>query len=576
LRIDRFHADIEVAADGSISVEETLDLSFVGSWNGLIRLIPVENEYRGRRMRLDFSVAGVTDGRGAPLEYEVERAGRYRRVKIWIPGANNTSRTVTVSYSAGGALLHFDADAGDAASDAFGPRDSVGYDELYWNVTGTEWDVPIGQASAAVALPSGVTGVRAHAFTGAYASTEQDAEVETRGGTTVLATTTRSLAPREGLTVGVAWDAGVVARPSAAAKAGRAVLGPDGILERHWPWAFPIVAGFLMFRLWWRRGRDPRTGPIQPQYEPPAGLSPAEAGVVIDDRVDHRDIVATIVDLARQGFLHITEQPRTSRRGDPDFKLTRLREDEEPAKHHERAVLRALFRKARRGQQNMSKLRKTFHSDMDSLVPRLESVLVESGVYSSSPAGIRGGWAVTGIVAAIVLVVGGSMVQVELIGNRFIFPAIGSGIATAAIVLGFGWAMPARTALGAEIRRHLLGFQHFLERVEGPRLKRLEATPDLFEVFLPYAIALGVEKQWAGAFADIHTQPPDWYTGADWSGFDTFILVSAINNLSHSTTGLMNYTPRGAGPTGTVGGMGSFGGGGFSGGGFGGGGGGGF
>ena len=51
------------------------------------------------------------------------------------------------------------------------------HDELYWNVTGDEWDVPVGNASAQIFLPQGVTGVRTNEFTGSYGSRAQNANV---------------------------------------------------------------------------------------------------------------------------------------------------------------------------------------------------------------------------------------------------------------------------------------------------------------------------------------------------------------------------------------------------------------
>jgi len=148
-----------------------------------------------------------------------------------------------------------------------------------------------------------------------------------------------------------------------------------------------------------------------------------------------------------------------------------------------------------------------------------------------------------------------------------------AGIATAVVVCAFGLAMPVHTMEGARALEDALGFEEFLQRVESDRMERIEKTPELFEKFLPFAMALGVEKKWVGAFQGIFTQPPSWYQGGVYGpNFYPMMLVTNLNTMTAQTASVMMSAPRSAGGSGFGGG----GGGGFSGGGFGGGGGGGF
>src|SRR5260370_19520276 len=87
--------------------------------------------------------------------------------------------------------------------------------ELYWNITGDEWEVPIQAASAKIFLPQGVTGVRAPTFTGAYGSREQDAEAEISRPLVELRLR-RSLGVRQGPTPVGGWDTGFVPEPTVA------------------------------------------------------------------------------------------------------------------------------------------------------------------------------------------------------------------------------------------------------------------------------------------------------------------------------------------------------------------------
>jgi hypothetical protein len=142
-------------------------------------------------------------------------------------------------------------------------------------------------------------------------------------------------------------------------------------------------------------------------------------------------------------------------------------------------------------------------------------------------------------------------------------------LSTALIVAGFGAVMPARTIAGARARDRVRGFQEFLARVDAHRLESLPLTPALFERFLPYAIALGVERRWAGAFADICTEPPTWFAGTS-SGdlFDTGSFSNRLGVMGASTAAVMASAPRSSGGSGFGGGGFSWSGGGGGGGGF--------
>ena len=160
LIIQRFEVEIHVFPDGSIEVSETIQPRFIGSWNGIFRTIPVEDNYRGFNRTLFLEPLAVTDERGQPLKHEISRERHYRKFKIWVPGARDAVRTVVLRYRVPNALLFFEE-----------------HDELYWDITGDEWEVPIEAATARILLPAGATGVRAIAYTGAYGSREQDADV---------------------------------------------------------------------------------------------------------------------------------------------------------------------------------------------------------------------------------------------------------------------------------------------------------------------------------------------------------------------------------------------------------------
>ena len=229
LEIERFDAEISVSQSGLVHVSETIRFHFTGSWNGVYRDIPVAYTTPGGfSFRLELDVHSVTGEDGTTLRFEESRERRYRRIKIWVPGAMDVSRTVNLQYSSPNALRFIDADESEF---------ETGHDELYWNVTGDEWEVPIHAASARIVVPPEVTGLQARVYTGGFGSTASNARMrEIESG--FYFETTETLDSREGMTVSMAWDPGVIARPTVAEKVNR-------FFTANWIFLFPIMSSVL-------------------------------------------------------------------------------------------------------------------------------------------------------------------------------------------------------------------------------------------------------------------------------------------------------------------------------------------
>jgi len=551
LTLKSFDEQVVVHPDSTIEVTEILEVKFEGSWNGIYRTIPVE--YRGS-LGLNYTLfiepEGVTDQDGHPLKYEMSRQGQYKRFKIYVPGADNTTKTIVIRYEVLDGLRFF-----------------PDHDELYWNVTGNEWDMAIENATARIELPAGVTGLHAEAFTGGYGQRGQEAEVKVEGNV-VQIRMQRPLAFHEGLTAVVGWDKGFVHPPSVIAKA---IL----FLRSNWPLFLPILAFFIMGWLWYSKGRDPRRNPISVQYEPPEGMSPGEAGTLVDNEVAMRDITATIVDLAVRGFLTIEQTDSSQMLGlvhhkNYVFHRTKAATEWANLKPHEQVMLAALFDGGASDSVSLTDLQNHFYVHLPAIRNRIFDGLMSDGFYLHRPDKLRQGFVGAGVAIGFVMVWGAGFLS-STMGISAV-TTIASGVLTGLIIAGFGYFMSARTVPGERALEKVLGFEDFLGRVEKDQIERIEKTPEMFEKYLPYAMALRVEKKWAGAFQDICKQPPAWYSGPYGSGFAPYLFVTDLNLMSMQAGSAMASSPRSAGGAGGSG----FGGGGFSGGGFGGGGGGGF
>jgi uncharacterized membrane protein YgcG len=545
-RVADFSDTISVHEDGSAAVHERITLAFDGEWHGIHRFIPIEYPgARGTNYTLFLRVTGVTDGSGGKLKYESSNANGFRDLKIFIPDAVDATRTVEIDYTVRNGTRFFED-----------------HDEFYWNLTGNDWPVPIDHASALVRFPSAAAGsLRAQAFTGAYGAAERDATAEVRGAEASFETN-NPLPMRGGMTIDIFIPNGILKEPGAFTRFMWFVGSNPIVFLPFWTFA-------VMFTLWWYKGRDPDPGlSVAPMYEPPAGMTPAEAGTLLEDKVHPRDITCTLVDLAVRGFVKIEEvddKGLVFHHKDYVFHLLKPRDQWGRLVPHERVMLENVF--AGGEVTRLSSLKNRFYRALPAIQEDIKSALKTKGMYLLDPDSANGY-----SIAAIVLMV--APFAVVYFAGYNIFSSfvllIGCGIISAIIWWLFARQMTAKTVQGGRTRIAVLGFQEFMNRVDADRLKRM--PPDTFEKYLPYAMALGVEHHWAQAFAGIVQNPPNWYVSPNGGvGFNPIFFSSSMHSMATDMHQVFVSAPR-ASSTGS-GWSGGGGGGGFSGGGFGGGGG---
>jgi len=551
-RVADFQDHIHVNQDGSAEVTERITLVFVGEWHGIHRTIPVEYPGpNGTNYELYLKVTSVGDGEGGTLKYDSSTSNGFRDLKIYIPGAVDTTRTVEITYQVRNGTRFFDD-----------------HDEFYWNVTGNDWPVPIDHAAATVRFPDSAAGsLRAQAFTGVYGSSERDASAKVDGAEAQFETN-NPLPMRGGITIDVYIPKDILREPGAFTRF-LWFIGGNAVVF------FPLVTLAVMFPLWWYKGRDPDPGvSVAPMYEPPPGISPAEAGTLLDDTIHPRDITSTMVDLAVRGYIKIEETAEKTlifTHKDYIFHLLKpmAQWSDKDLAPHERVMLENVF--AGGAEVRLSNLKNRFYTAVPVIRQDIMSELRNKGIYLLDPESANG----YSIGAAVVILIPFGVFQylgwVNFLNS---IPLLIVCVLIAALVWWlFARVMSAKTVKGGRVRIAVLGFQEFMNRVDAERLKVM--PPTTFEKYLPFAMALGVEHHWAQAFAGIVKDPPQWYVGpgGPYSGFNPIFFSSSMHNMATDMHQVFVSAPR-ASSTGSGWSGGGFGGGGgFSGGGFGGGGG---
>jgi uncharacterized membrane protein YgcG len=586
--VERFTSDIEIQRDGALLVTEAIDVDFqlLSDRHGIFREIPVRYQWDPdpKMVRVyQVDVRSVRDANGGALRYETSNNGANLRIKIGDADKLVVGKqTYRISYAVRGALNPF-----------------ADHDELFWNVNGGDWSVPMRVVSATVrAAFDAFTSVTC--FEGPLGS--QRACQSSFAPQRAAFTATTALPVGSQLTIVTALRKGAVT-----------VLAP--ILERRergieeffdvtpWTMGGALLAMFgglgLVAWRWWTAGRDEREHEtIVAEYEPPEKLRPAQVGLLIDEHADTKDVTATIVDLAVRGYLTITELPASGIFGKKDWSLARTagKAHPEALQPYERTIFDGLFgygamdatqkavvaliqrfsdrvgaAEATRAEfeskptdlVKLSELKQHFYTTLAKAQRELYADSVARRWFAADPQRVRQIYAALGVgaivVAGFLVFWLGSSLGAGLVGLAAVVPAVA--------LLGVAPRMPRKTRAGAELLRRTLGFGHYLEIAETER-QRFAERENIFSEYLPYAIVFGCVEKWARAFKDIDATraTSSWYTGSALGAFAASDLSSSLSSFSNQVSSTIASTPGGSGGSGFSGG-GSGGGGGGGGGG---------
>lgn len=429
-------------------------------------------------------------------------------------------------------------------------------DELYWNATGNGWVFPIDKVTAEVNLPKGVPPdkVAAESYSGSEGSKGTTAEYSIdRQSPRVVFRTTQPLGSYEGLTIVVSWPAGFVQRPSQGAKTVYA-------MQEGMAWIIGLLGLGLLLAYyvvtWSKVGNDPERGTIVPQWDIPENLSPPAIRFVRRMGFDNKAFASALLDMAVKRYIKIVKEDKTYT----------IEKDEEAAQGvlptEEQMAADSLFKMG-----NSIELKNDNHVTIAAALGLLGIDL--NNRYAGKYFARNTGYVFPGL--------GLSALTLWLTAKSSMGPAAAGTLVVPMLIINilFYRLLRCITIPGRRLLDKVEGLRMYLTIAEQDRLNTLnppERTPELFEKFLPYALALDVEHQWAESFADIlakaevdgHPYSPVWYSGGSWSEMGSGQFVSSVGD---SLAGAISSSSTAPGSSSGSGGGGSSGGGGGGGGG---------
>ena len=503
---------------------------------GILRDFPTDYRDRfGNRVSVPFEVRSVQRN-GTPEPWTTERLANGVRVRIGRAESPLSPGThvYLITYRTARQVGHF-----------------ADHDELYWNVNGNGWTFPFDHISAEVYLPKPVPSreLRAEAYTGKQGARGRDYQYMVRDGSAAF-TSTAPLRAYEGMTIVVGFPKGIVGEPGLQRRAGWFLAENKGVAAGFL--GFALMLAFLYWR-WLAVGRDPRAGPRFPRYEAPKGLSAAAVRFIDRQGFDDRCFAAALLGLGSRGFLRIRQSSDT-------FTL------EPTGKPVE-------FLPGERAVAPLAATRRTLHKQYDETVQAVRGNLARELrlLYEEKAFSRNHGSLIVGVLIGACTI--GAMMLLEV----SVVMVIVIGLAIVATLVAFHRWLPAYSLGGRRTQDEIEGLRQYLGVAERDELAREKAPPKTaaeFSKFLPFAVALDVEKTWADRFAialggaAMAHAVSEWYQSSD-SGSSVSGFTSSVSSLGETISAASTPpgSSSGSSDSGGGGGGGSSGGGGGGGGG---------
>lgn len=498
-RVVRFHQDIEILEDGRIIVQEQIiafnSISGIGNdlvKRGIVRDFPTMyyNKY-GIRKEVSFRIKSLTRN-GVPEPYHTENLDN--GIRIFAGTANQFLdegiHRYMLTYETNHQLVRHEKK-----------------DEFYWNVNGNGWAFTMDKVSCKVKFPVGSIINEMACYTGLYGAKDRNCKYEKLNSSSISFSTNKRLMQYEGLTISVAVDKGVFEEESFLESIKKLVLDNLFLFV-----PYLVLIGMLLIYIlsWIRYGRDPKRGVIMPRFEPNPSLSPVDMGYAYSQKFEPTLFSAAVIDMAVKNCLDISIGETGLIFKSPTYTF---RKKNEHLKVH--TTFSKVYNFDADDLQGQTIEKGTYNKKIASVYSSLErhvKARVEQQGKSKSTLGIfsrNDNYIGLGIFLTVMLLIF-CAVGLGLYKPPFRF-IVHSAIVLLAIILVqilFTKWMRAYTTSGRKLMDEIEGFRMYLNATERhvyDTMNPPEENLQLFEKYLPYAVALGVENRWSDRFKDQFT-----------------------------------------------------------------------
>ena len=487
---ERFDVHVQVLENGNLFVTEQQILNFSGApFTFGFRTVPTgrngNNDGISRVSVSEGDIVYEQSGSEQPYTFTVDENSGETEIYWYFPPALG-SNGYTISYLVEGAVRVDDSG-----------------NQVFWNALPADLGARVQNGRMTITLPEGVeAGSTISLFGG------DERNIQTTVGDNGRRVTFELLQARPAGTaveVGVRFPSGQIDASVPGWQRAEQVADVFNLILLVLGLLLMVGGPLLILLLWYSYGRDPDVGPV-PDYlaEPPDETPPAVVGTLVDETAHIHDIMSTLVDLARRGYLTMTEMEKNA-----DYEFARTDKSLQGLRPFEEKMIKGIFR----GQQNrdLDSLRYKFADRLPAIRQDLYQELEKRGFVRKSPEDVRNRF---GCVATILFV---AAVAAFFLIPGFISEALttffcpSAALAVTAVVLFVvGRYMPRKTKKGAQAAAYWLAFKKYLKEIE--QYTDLAEATEIFEKYLPYAVAFGLERSWIRKFSSVPgTHIPPWY-----------------------------------------------------------------
>lgn len=487
---ERLDVDVQVLENGNLFVTEYQTLSFSGApFTFGFRKVPTGRNGRNEGIsQVSVSEGDITYEQAnseQPYTFSVEENSGETEIYWYFPPATGTNR-YTISYLVEGAI-----------------RTEETGDQVFWNALPADLGARVQNSRMTIALPEGIQPGSTIAL---FGGDERNIQTTTsENGRQVTFELLQARPAGTAVEVGVRFPTGQIDAPVPGWQRAEQIADVFNLVLLVLGLLLLIGGPLLIVMLWYYYGRDPDVGPV-PEYlpEPPDDTRPAVVGTLVDETAHIHDIMSTLIDLARRGYLTMTETEKNK-----DYEFARTDKALTGLRPFEEKMIKGIFQ----GQQkrDLDSLRYKFSSRLPAIRSDLYKELEEKGFVRKSPEDVRNRYGCFAVVLFVAAVIAFFFIPnfISEALTTFFCPSVALGV-TAVVLFIAGRYMPRKTEKGAQAAAYWLAFKKYLQEIE--QYTNLEEATDIFEQYLAYAVAFGLERSWIRKFSAVPgTHIPPWY-----------------------------------------------------------------
>lgn len=582
--IDKYNVDIIVNENNSLDITENISVYFNKEKHGIVRIIPYKNEI-SRLNGTNSQVLGQISNIEINDNYTQKKENKSLYLYI---GSKEKTKIGSQNYK-----IKYTYNLGkDVSND---------YDELYFNIIGTNWDTVIGNVTFSITMPKDFDSSKLGFSSGPYGSTENDKIIYQLDGNKIIGNYNGILDINNGITIRCELPEGYFVNE-------KYEIQIDDLIV----FIMPLIFLFISIMTWYFSGKDNKIVETV-EFYPPENLNSLEIAYLYKGYVTDEDVISLLIYLACKGYIKISEEEvNLLFSKQKEIKIT-YQKDYDGNNINEYLFLQGLFlcknnfnlHNLKDNEVSSVDLYNSFYKTVDKIKDKINNKENKFTIFKKNSLGKRK-------YIIFMMIISYLIINLYLLGDisnslffDLVFPLVGfifmikmvfgptqtiyvngvpkrSKILTKLFGIVFGllfggiiwykdvfsllkqnqiflieyfWGlicilgmficfkfMPKRTTYGLKVLGKIKGFKHFLETAEKDKLNLLvNENPSYFYDILPYAYVLGVSNKWIKNFEGIILKAPQWYDSTD--NFDYITFSSFINSTMHIAQDSMTSKP---------------------------------